>query len=130
MFVICYSYLLTFVIYLDAKCWSCLTTINSSLWLINNTNIFCLCPAEFYKQITKLCDVFRQQELNILWFGNTYNVQIYTARQVEKLVRSYEFLEKSSRYDFLHRWLGLGLLTRYVWYIIHWYGGGYNDDKT
>ncbi|XP_067928892.1 cytochrome P450 4V2-like isoform X2 [Watersipora subatra] len=68
-------------------------------------------PTEFFNQMTSLCDKFRKEEAFFLRLGNEYNIQIYTARQVEKLLRSYDFLDKSHRYQFLHKWLNFGLLT-------------------
>ena len=77
-----------------------------------------VCLVEFYKQTTEFCDRFRQQELYVLRFGNDYNILLYTARQVEKLVKSYDLLEKSMSYDFLHKWLGSGLLTRFGLFLL------------
>ena len=40
-------------------------------------------------------------------------VGLYHPNGVETLLRSNSIIEKAQDYDILHRWLGLGLLTRY-----------------
>ena len=41
-------------------------------------------------------------------------VCLFTPDDVEKLLRSRTFIDKSEYYIYLHKWLGFGLLTRFV----------------
>lgn len=46
-----------------------------------------------------------------IWLGIQPYVVVANASDVEKILASQTQIDKSSDYDFLHRWLGLGLLT-------------------
>lgn len=47
----------------------------------------------------------------LVWLGQQSYIVISNAEDLEKIMTSQTQIEKSSDYNFVHRWLGLGLLT-------------------
>ncbi|GAB6028883.1 Cytochrome P450 4V2 [Chamberlinius hualienensis] len=53
----------------------------------------------------------RPNNITRLWFGSSARVPCLASPAVETLLSSTKWLDKSEDYDFLHKWLGTGLLT-------------------
>ncbi|KAG8177132.1 hypothetical protein JTE90_012015 [Oedothorax gibbosus] len=56
-------------------------------------------------------EVFRKDNLYCIWFSYVPFVIVNKAKAVEELLSGNKMIEKSQSYDFLHPWLGEGLLT-------------------
>lgn len=54
----------------------------------------------------------RKHKIHKFMVGTWPIICLFTPDEIEKLLRSNVLIEKSNEYDFLHCWLGLGLLTR------------------
>ncbi|XP_077000434.1 cytochrome P450 4V2 isoform X2 [Tamandua tetradactyla] len=66
---------------------------------------------EFFQQIIYYSEEFRHMPLLKLWIGPVPMVALYHAENVEVILTSSKQIDKSSMYQFLEPWLGLGLLT-------------------
>jgi len=69
---------------------------------------------EFYQQILSLFEENRAKKVLRVMFGTSIAVVFFSADNVEILLSSSVNIEKSTEYEPLHEWLGLGLLTRYL----------------
>ncbi|NXU83422.1 CP4V2 protein, partial [Xiphorhynchus elegans] len=65
----------------------------------------------FFKQIQSYAEEFRSWPLFKLWIGPLPVMVLYHPDNVEVILNSSKHIEKSYLYDFLHPWLGTGLLT-------------------
>nr|QST15030.1 CYP4C33-like protein 1 [Diaphanosoma celebensis] len=69
-------------------------------------------PDDFIKYILQLFDTWRPRGPVLrLWIGHYPVFIITTAEATEVLLSSNKFIDKSPDYDYLHPWLGTGLLT-------------------
>ncbi|XP_077426639.1 cytochrome P450 4V2-like isoform X2 [Vanacampus margaritifer] len=66
---------------------------------------------EFFQQIQEYAEVFRNTPLIKLWLGMVPFVILFHAETVEPIVSNPIHMDKSLMYNFLHPWLGTGLLT-------------------
>ncbi|XP_028304023.1 cytochrome P450 4V8 [Gouania willdenowi] len=66
---------------------------------------------EFFRQVSEFTQDFRNAPLIKLWLGPQAFVILFHAENVEVIVSSSVHITKSELYDFLHPWLGTGLLT-------------------
>lgn len=69
--------------------------------------------ADFYDQLFDFADRYREHGIFRLRFLTLTVFCIFTAEEVEKVLRSQAHLTKSKDYDYVQPWLGMGLLTRY-----------------
>ncbi|XP_071808402.1 cytochrome P450 4V2-like [Asterias amurensis] len=80
-----------------------------ALPIVGNAHLFDRDPAKFYQQVLQFCrdypKVFR------IMLGPTCMIAIHNAKDAEVLFNSTKHITKSFVYDFLHPWLGAGLLT-------------------
>lgn len=53
----------------------------------------------------------RPQRLCRVWLGPKPYILIYGAKEAESVYNNPKLINKSDEYRFLHKWLGLGLLT-------------------
>ena len=67
---------------------------------------------EFYPQIVDAIEKNRPHKIHKFRIAIWCAVVLFTADETEKLLRSTELIDKSDDYDFMHQWLGQGLLTR------------------
>ncbi|XP_010399873.3 cytochrome P450 4V2 [Corvus cornix cornix] len=65
----------------------------------------------FFKQLQFYSEEFRSWPLFKLWIGPLPVMVLYHPDSVEVILNSSKHIEKSYLYDFLHPWLGTGLLT-------------------
>ncbi|NXN94750.1 CP4V2 protein, partial [Rhinopomastus cyanomelas] len=65
----------------------------------------------FFKQLQLYVEEFRSWPLFKLWLGPLPLVVLYHPDSVETILNSSKHIEKSYLYEFLHPWLGTGLLT-------------------
>ncbi|KAJ7405124.1 Cytochrome P450 4V2 [Willisornis vidua] len=65
----------------------------------------------FFKQLQLYSEEFRSWPLFKLWIGPLPVMILYHPDNVEVILNSSKHIEKSYLYDFLHPWLGTGLLT-------------------
>ncbi|XP_027591287.1 cytochrome P450 4V2 isoform X1 [Pipra filicauda] len=65
----------------------------------------------FFNQLKFYSEEFRKWSLFNLWLGPLPVVVLYHPDSVEVILNSSKHIEKSYLYDFLHPWLGTGLLT-------------------
>ncbi|XP_071538539.1 cytochrome P450 4C1 [Panulirus ornatus] len=65
-------------------------------------------PVELFRNVCGFCDL---TTVTRLWLGPVPYCLISQARNVEVILSSQRLLEKSYDYNFLHPWLGTGLLT-------------------
>ncbi|XP_008923000.1 cytochrome P450 4V2 [Manacus vitellinus] len=65
----------------------------------------------FFNQLKFYSEEFRKCSLFNLWLGPLPVVVLYHPDSVEVILSSSKHIEKSYLYDFLHPWLGTGLLT-------------------
>ncbi|NXM47334.1 CP4V2 protein, partial [Gymnorhina tibicen] len=65
----------------------------------------------FFKQLQFYVEEFRSWPLFKLWIGPLPVIILYHPDSVEVILNSSKHIEKSYLYDFLHPWLGTGLLT-------------------
>ncbi|NWU92273.1 CP4V2 protein, partial [Upupa epops] len=65
----------------------------------------------FFKQLQLYVEEFRSWPLFKLWLGPLPLVVLYHPDSVETILSSSKHIEKSYLYEFLHPWLGTGLLT-------------------
>lgn len=68
-------------------------------------------PGEFFRQIVDFTVEFWDAPLLKIWVGPLPFVVMFHAETVEMLLTSSAHITKSRSYDFLHPWLGTGLLT-------------------
>ncbi|KAL7404326.1 hypothetical protein ABVT39_013145 [Epinephelus coioides] len=66
---------------------------------------------DFFHQIEDFTREFRDAPLFTLWVGPVPFVVLFHAETVETIVTNAVHMEKSMSYNFLHPWLGTGLLT-------------------
>ncbi|XP_062068831.1 cytochrome P450 4V2 isoform X1 [Lepus europaeus] len=66
---------------------------------------------EFFQQLIQYTEEYRHLPLLKLWLGPLPVVALYNAENVEVILNSSKQINKSSMYQFLEPWLGLGLLT-------------------
>ncbi|XP_070846660.1 cytochrome P450 4V8 [Chaetodon trifascialis] len=66
---------------------------------------------EFFKQLQELTSGFRDAPLLKLWIGTIPCVILYHAETVETILTNPIHIQKAFVYNFLHPWLGTGLLT-------------------
>jgi len=83
---------------------------------LNNTAIVLsvVLSTDFYEQVLALFEENRVKGYKIAKFKIAHwaLVGLSGPEGVEKLLSSNKLINKSSDYDILHKWLGLGLLTR------------------
>nr|UOU03280.1 cytochrome P450 4V23/24-2 [Brachionus rubens] len=68
---------------------------------------------EFTKQMKEFAKMFKDEPLFRLWLGTKPSYVFHKGDYVEVLFSSSKNTQKSKQYDFLHSWLGTGLLTSY-----------------
>ncbi|XP_035494024.1 cytochrome P450 4V2 isoform X3 [Scophthalmus maximus] len=78
---------------------------------IGNALQFKTSAGDFFRQIEDFTREFYSAPLFKLWIGPVPFVILFHADTVETLLNNSIHLDKSSSYDFLHPWLGTGLLT-------------------
>ncbi|XP_041641434.1 cytochrome P450 4V2 [Cheilinus undulatus] len=66
---------------------------------------------DFFRQIEEYTKVYSTEPLLKLWIGPVPFVILYHAETVEPIVSNPAHMEKAIVYNFLHPWLGTGLLT-------------------
>ncbi|NWZ65912.1 CP4V2 protein, partial [Acrocephalus arundinaceus] len=66
---------------------------------------------DFFKQLQFYAEEFRSWPLFKLWIGPVPVMVLYHPDSVEVILSSSKHIEKSYLYEFLHPWLGTGLLT-------------------
>ncbi|XP_077638997.1 cytochrome P450 4V2 isoform X2 [Lonchura striata] len=66
---------------------------------------------EFFKQIQFYSEEFRSWPLFKIWIGPVPVMFLYHPDSVEAILNNSKHIEKSYLYEFLHPWLGTGLLT-------------------
>ncbi|NWT51202.1 CP4V2 protein, partial [Erythrocercus mccallii] len=66
---------------------------------------------DFFKQLQFYVEEFRSWPLFKLWIGPLPVMVLYHPDSVEVILTSSKHIEKSYLYEFLHPWLGTGLLT-------------------
>ncbi|CAL8331176.1 unnamed protein product [Lota lota] len=66
---------------------------------------------DFFCQIAEATEEFRSSPLLKVWVGPLPMLMLYHTETVETLLNNSVHMDKSSSYDFLHPWLGTGLLT-------------------
>ncbi|CAH1794292.1 unnamed protein product [Owenia fusiformis] len=81
-----------------------------ALPLIGNAHILKRDGAGFYSQVLDFCKVYPGGGFR-LWLGPKPTMAFYKANVIEPLLNSTKHMDKSAEYDFLHPWLGTGLLT-------------------
>ena len=69
---------------------------------------------EFYPQFIESLETNRNNKILKFRTGIWAVVCIFTPDDVETLLRSNRFIDKAEYYIYLHKWLGFGLLTRFV----------------
>ena len=100
-------------------CWQSLlwTDFKSLFFKLSNMMVDLttfVCFLEFYPQVVEFLDGSREKKIHKFRTGTWAIVALSTPEDVEKLLRSNVLIDKSDDYVFLHKWLGLGLLTRLV----------------
>ncbi|KAM3864770.1 cytochrome P450 4V8 [Diretmus argenteus] len=65
----------------------------------------------FFGQIVEYTDKYRDLPLLKLWVGPVPFLILFHAETVETILNNSVHMDKASVYDFLHPWLGTGLLT-------------------
>ncbi|CAL4060717.1 unnamed protein product, partial [Meganyctiphanes norvegica] len=69
-------------------------------------------PREMFQQIIGYTHIWSQRvSLHRIWAGPFPMISTYTASNVEVILSSNKHIDKSRDYNFLHPWLGTGLLT-------------------
>ncbi|XP_037687119.1 cytochrome P450 4V2 isoform X2 [Choloepus didactylus] len=86
-------------------------TVATALPLVGHSLLLKRDGKEFFQQIIQYTEEFRHLPLLKLWVGTVPLVVIYHAENVEVILSSSKQIDKSSMYQFLEPWLGLGLLT-------------------
>ncbi|XP_076453663.1 cytochrome P450 4V2-like [Babylonia areolata] len=66
---------------------------------------------EWYKRVMEWGRTYQQEGIFKLWLMTKPVVGVATAEKAEFLLNSSKHIDKASEYDFLHVWLGTGLLT-------------------
>ncbi|XP_056415431.1 cytochrome P450 4V2-like isoform X1 [Hyla sarda] len=66
---------------------------------------------DFFLQIIEFTEILRHLPLIKLWIGPMPFLIAYHAETVEPILSTSKHMDKSFAYQFLHPWLGLGLLT-------------------
>ncbi|XP_028263336.1 cytochrome P450 4V8 [Parambassis ranga] len=78
---------------------------------IGNALMFKTNAGDFFSQIEELTRDFANMPLVKLWIGPIPFVILYHAETVETILNTSIHMEKAYAYNFLHPWLGTGLLT-------------------
>ncbi|XP_029292888.1 cytochrome P450 4V8 [Cottoperca gobio] len=78
---------------------------------IGNALIFKTNPGDFFAQIEDFTREFSDAPLFTLWIGPVPFVILFHAETVETILSNAVHMEKACLYNFLHPWLGTGLLT-------------------
>ncbi|XP_054460197.1 cytochrome P450 4V2 [Anoplopoma fimbria] len=78
---------------------------------IGNALQFKTNAGDFFRQIEDFTREFRDAPLFKLWVGPVPFVVLYHAENVETILTNAVHMEKAYAYNFLHPWLGTGLLT-------------------
>ncbi|XP_058145994.1 cytochrome P450 4V2 [Dasypus novemcinctus] len=86
-------------------------TVETALPLVGHSLLFKPDRQEFFQQIIQYSEEYRHRPLLKLWIGTLPMVALYHAENVEVILTSSKQIDKSSMYQFLQPWLGLGLLT-------------------
>nr|QUF59368.1 cytochrome p450 CYP4V24 [Brachionus angularis] len=68
---------------------------------------------ELVKQLTELTYEYKNEPIFRMWLGWFPNIVFHRADYADILFNSSKNTQKSDQYDFLHPWLGTGLLTSY-----------------
>lgn len=93
-----------------------ITRICMEMYLIDNSRGHCflhnISVSEFYDQLIEMSEANRSAGIFRLMLGWWSIVGINSPDFVEILLRSTTLIDKSDDYNFLHYWLGFGLLTR------------------
>ncbi|XP_069780622.1 cytochrome P450 4V2-like [Narcine bancroftii] len=79
--------------------------------ILGNSLLFKPSGEDFFLQLIEFTTQFRDQPLMKLWLGTLPYVVLFHVETVELVLSSSKHLDKSSAYQFLHPWLGTGLLT-------------------
>ncbi|CAN9510230.1 unnamed protein product [Ophioblennius macclurei] len=85
--------------------------VEGTYLFVGNALQFKTNAGEFFSQIQGYIQQFWNKKLLKVWVGPVPFVILFQAETVETLVGSSVHIEKSQSYDFLHSWLGTGLLT-------------------
>ncbi|XP_040893260.1 cytochrome P450 4V2 [Toxotes jaculatrix] len=78
---------------------------------VGNALQFKTSAGEFFRQIEEYTRKFSHAPLLKLWVGPVPFVALFHAETVETVLTNPVHMDKSYAYDFLHPWLGTGLLT-------------------
>ncbi|XP_066404458.1 cytochrome P450 4V2 isoform X1 [Molothrus aeneus] len=79
--------------------------------VVGNALLFERKGEDFFKQIEFYTEKFRSWPLFKLWIGPVPAIFLYHPDSVEVILNNSKLIEKSYLYEFLHPWLGTGLLT-------------------
>ncbi|XP_052773305.1 cytochrome P450 4V2-like [Mya arenaria] len=82
-----------------------------SLPLIGNLHQLKRDPKEFTIQLYEFCKEYAKFDVFRLMVAHHPLILVCSPDEIEPLMNSSKHLDKSSDYDFLHSWLGTGLLT-------------------
>lgn len=82
--------------------------------LIGNAHQYKSDPNDFFAQAGGLCMMFQKPRLHRIWLMVEPFVIVYGAEEAEVILGSNRHVNKSREYQFLHPWMGLGLLTSYA----------------
>lgn len=66
---------------------------------------------EFFNQVVEFTQKFASSPLFKIWIGTIPFVVLYSPETVEKILNNNIHMDKAYAYNFLHPWLGTGLLT-------------------
>uniref|UniRef100_A0A1I8HXQ1 Cytochrome P450 n=1 Tax=Macrostomum lignano TaxID=282301 RepID=A0A1I8HXQ1_9PLAT len=83
----------------------------AQLPLVGNAHQFEYGGAAFYRQIMELGRQYQDHPMFRIWVGIYPIVVLQKAKSVESILSSSKHITKAFQYDFLHTWLGTGLLT-------------------
>lgn len=78
---------------------------------IGNAHQFEYGGAAFYRQVMKYAKEFSDKSIFRIWVGIFPVVILQKVKTVEYMLSSSKHITKAFQYDFLHPWLGTGLLT-------------------
>ncbi|WAQ95758.1 CP4V2-like protein [Mya arenaria] len=116
-----------------------------SLPLIGNLHQLKRDPKEFTIQLYEFCKEYAKFDVFRLMVAHHPLILVCSPDEIEPLMNSSKHLDKSSDYDFLHSWLGTGLLTStgekwkmrrklltptFHFKILHDFIGVFSDQKT
>ncbi|PAA58255.1 hypothetical protein BOX15_Mlig026450g1 [Macrostomum lignano] len=83
----------------------------AQLPLVGNAHQFEYGGAAFYRQIMEFGRQYQDHPMFRIWVGIYPIVVLQKAKSVESILSSSKHITKAFQYDFLHTWLGTGLLT-------------------